>query len=594
MKDRSIRVLLICVVLLGSFIALQEYWRSQEKTRKIGRSKTFDIDVASLSVMEFQNTNAVVKCAKENGLWMVGNSDRGMGRADVALLYELVTAFNSTTNSTTITAKQLSLRGLDASEYGFDPPVWEITAVDNQGRHQWQIGRTTPLGNEVYIKRVNEDEIHTIPSMILGIIPMHPDLLRDRVLFTAEAAGVKRVEIRGPVGFVRIVKEAPAEWRIQQPIVATADSVEVMAYIDTLCKIRVEEFFEENVSDFSAYGLQSEARQISLGNTDGSSRTLVLGDAIPGRPGLVYARRADDTSVFALKEDVLKLLNVTHDLFRDARVLTLPKDAIDAVSMKYGDQELNLDMDGSGAWQITSPVAWDADASSVNNLIDLWSSAVITDFGVETNAGVSDWVFEFSSAKSDATNRIEVLQAGDRKDGLFVRVNGDPDVFQINLPMLPDSIVNPLIYKDHLVWTLNRKDVGKLALQLTDRPRQVVALNADGEFVATESSANPQVQTDAVNRTIERLCNLTTPEYLAYNPRNLDIYGLSNPFLELYIGLVGSEELGRVLLVGRQSTDGFYSMVKGRDVVFYLDPETVDILSSDLIAMPEGAVQVAE
>jgi hypothetical protein len=52
------------------------------------------------------------------------------------------------------------------------------------------------------------------------------------------------------------------------------------------------------------------------------------------------------------------------------------------------------------------------------------------------------------------------------------------------------------------------------------------------------------------------------------------------------VGLSDTNELGRILLVGREAQDGFYSMVKGRDVIFYLDKETVDTLSADLVTLP--------
>ena len=53
--------------------------------------------------------------------------------------------------------------------------------------------------------------------------------------------------------------------------------------------------------------------------------------------------------------------------------------------------------------------------------------------------------------------------------------------------------------------------------------------------------------------------------------------------MELHLGLEGTNQLGRVLLVGRETPDGFYSMVKGRDVIFFLDKPSVTALTADLI-----------
>jgi len=199
-----------------------------------------------------------------------------------------------------------------------------------------------------------------------------------------------------------------------------------------------------------------------------------------------------------------------------------------------------------------------------------------------------------SGRKPGTLNWIEILPNGDRQDGLLIRINQNPSVCQINLPLVPGSIINPLVYKDRRVWTLARKDITKLVLQRASQEKQVVERGPDGSFVAVENNGNAQIDALAVERMINRLCNLRAAEYLAYNPRDLDAYGLSHPTAELYVGLADANELGRVLLVGRESTEGFYSMVKGRDVVFYLDKPTVESLTVDLVVKPEADAQVAK
>lgn len=595
MKDRSIRVLLVGILLVGVFIFVQESWRAKKPEREYQQIKVFDLYPQTLTSLQFKSTNSVIRCVKENGIWLVGDSEEGMGRADVARIFELIVALDSLGKGTTITAKQLKLRDLDASAYGFDFPSLEIIAVDNHGRRAWEIGRKTPTDLEVYVREVGGDEIYTIMRKLWDIVPTDPDDLRNRVLFSGEVAGIKRLEIRGTTaGFVRIVKESSSTWKIQQPVDAQADPYEVAAYIESLRKVRIEDFIAENVSDLSAYGLQGEIMQISLGYSDESSTTLLLGDPIPGRPGLIYARRADDTSVFALKESVLRFFNLPKNPFRDARVLALAQDEITAIAIKHGDQQLALSRNASGKWQIKSPAVWEADSEVVSNLIDLWSKAVVTEYEVSANSMDAEWILDFVAGESGTTNRIEVLPSGDRIDGLLIRMNNNPAVFQINLPIMPDSIINPLVYKDKQVWELKRKDITKLMLQRANQKKQIVERDADGTFVAVESNGNLQADALAVDHVINRLCNIVTSRYIAYNPRSLDVYGLSNPSMELYVGLVDSNGLGRVLLVGRESSEGYYSMVKGRDVVFYLDKATVETISSDLLIKQDTSAQVAE
>jgi len=584
MKGRSTLVLLGCVIALGLFIWMQESWRASSKTKDAYSAKLFDIDARTLSSLEFRLTNTVVLCEKESGLWMVGSPERGRGRADLALVYGMVADLNKLEKETVITAKELKVRGLDASEYGFEPPAFEIAAIDNHGRHVWQIGRLTPLGNMVYVMEADKADVYTVSSKLLTWLPKSADQLRDRVLFPVDSGGVRKVEIRGTYGYVRLLKEDANGWRIQQPIVAQADPQEVDHFIRSLYELRVEDFVADNVTDLSVYGLQGETRQISLGNSDGSARTLLLGDEISDRPGYAYARMANDTSVFAMPSRVLQMLEVPVNQFRDARVLSIAPENVGSILIQRGGEKLAMQADASGTWKITSPVAWDADREAIMNLLTLWEHAVVTDFNVDSPPADVEWSISFSAIGSGITNRVEVMAGGSRRDGLLIRRADDPTVVQINLPELPASIINPLTYKDRHFWRLRTDDIVKVSVVKPREFRQVIERGGDGVFAAVGTNSHLQINTAAVEQTINQLADMQTPSYIAYNPRSLNVYGLMEPSLELHVGLSDTNELGRILLVGHEAPEGFYSMVKGRDVIFYLDKETVDKLSADLLS----------
>jgi len=584
-KGRSTLVLLFGILVLGTFIWVQEVWRAKVPSKEIRRVRLFDLDPDTLVSLQFQHTNLVVDCVKENGVWMTGGTERGLGRADVALVYQMMAGLNSIGKGTTITAEHLEMRGLDAAEYGFSEPTVEITAIDNDGRHRWLVGRKTPLGDMLYVKQGDEDEIFTVSDTLLSSIPAQPDALRDRTLFSGKIPGVRRVEIRGSSGFIQILKDTKSEWQIQQPLAAAADTKAMEDLLGKLYRLRIEGFEAENVSDFSVYGLQGETRQISLGGADGTSRMLVIGDEIVDRPGFVYARRADDTSVFSLKAEVFDLLGVKPNDLRDARVLSLPIKDVSYISVARGTEQLELVSDEFGQWTVAKPVMWDADRRAVDELLKLWEAAVITEFNdTNTTDTVAEWMLEFGSSELGQTNRIEVLPTFGEKDGLRIMLGGEPAVYQINLPLVPETILDPLEFKDRWLWQLRKEEIQKISVKTAAQPRQVVERRADGTFFAP-GGTNGMVRVDgaAVERLLNDLETVSTTSYVAYNPRDLSIYGLAEPSVVLHMGLAGTNQLGRVLLVGEEAAQGFYAMVKGRDVVFILDKSLVEILSADLL-----------
>lgn len=594
MKGRSTLVILIGIIVLGLFIWAQESWRANRPSEEARRIRLFNLDPGTLLSIQFAHSNGVVRCIKENGVWMTGDLDGTTGRADEALIQRMITGLNSMGKGTTITEKQLSVRGLDPTEYGFDEPLATITAVDNQGRRTWWVGRETPLGEMVYAKTGASENIYTISDRLLTVIPLSTDILRDRVLFPGESAGVRRIEIRGSAGFMQLVKDPQEGWRLQQPVAARADVKEVDSFIEKLYHFRIEEFVADNVSDFSIYGLQGETRQISLGHGDGTSRMLIIGDDIQDKPGFVFARRADDTSVFSLSADVLQLVNVPAERFRNASVLTVPPGSISSIAITHGEEQLSMAYDGSSSWNVTSPVVWEADPKSISDFVTLWVAAVVIEFDVVTNTIPAEWILEFGSVDLGITNRLEILPAKGSRDGLLIRRDDDPAVYRINLPMLPEGIINPLVYKNRSVWKLDPELIDQVMLHKNGTAQQVIERLEDRSFAPVGTNGNVRVNEVGLSRLMRRLQRVDTPGYITYNPRDLDIYGLAEPATELHISLSDSNQLGRVLLLGRETADGFYSMVKGRDVIFYLEKPVVEILTADLIQNAELVAPVTE
>ncbi|HEY5653373.1 MAG TPA: DUF4340 domain-containing protein [Pontiella sp.] len=585
MKNRSTLVLLITIAVLGIFIWLQESRRARVPSTAIRQIRLFDIDLQTLSSIEFINSNRTTRVFSQSGAWSVGEPGTGrMGRADAGLVHQTVFGINSIGKGTTISEKDLKIRGFDASEYGFNPPVAEISVVDNHGARRWMVGRHTPLGNMIYVKMESSDDIYTVMDRLLKIIPSGSDVLRDRVLFQGEPVSTRQIEIRGSAGFIQLVKDPEIGWRLLQPVSAQGDSQIIDDLIGKLYRLRIEDFVADQVSDFSVYGLQGEQRQISLGGGEDASCMLVVGDDVPDQPGFVYVRRADESSVFTVRAEVLQLLDMPAERFRDVSVVPMDLEDISFISISHNSETLVFEKaTKSSEWKIISPVEWPADAYAVEQLIRLWLGAVVTDFDVSPSVDSAEWILEFGSTETAVTNRLEVYPTKGIMDGLLVYLDGNSDCFKINLPELPKSLIAPLNYRHNRVLELDRKDIGRITVMTLDGAQQAVELLEGNLFSPAETNGHVRVDTIAAELLLDQLTQLDAEEYVAYNPQNLEIYGLDKPAFQIHVELSISNELGRVLLIGHKTADGYYSMIKGRDVVFYLAPEVVNTLSENLL-----------
>lgn len=588
MKDRTIQILLITAVALAVVIGVLEVVSRRADKKRFKQSVVFAINPTTVKSMTFKGTSSVVQCKMDGGRWMVGDPQRGLGQADDAKVFKRIEYLNSLRRGDTITEKEMRARNLNIASYGFDAPQLTITVDGGDVTHRWAVGYNTPDNRSVYVRKLlregEKDEIFTVSNRLLDYVPLRVEDLRSRTPFPWNPTEVQRVELRRTSGFVRVVKGEDGAWSIQQPMGVLADPGEFGLYLNQLCQLRIESFDAENVSDLSAFGLQDEgSRQISLTGPDGTTRTLVVGDAVSGRAGFVYACRKDDTSVFTMRDDVLTLLDKKVNQLRDARVVSIPIEEISGVSYFSGGRTVELTKNESGRWNVLGPASGDADPLKVKNLLLWWEQIVITDFEVATNRVDPNAVIEFYSTSGE-TNRVEVLPVV-VSGGLLVRLNEDPVAHQINEMVVSRNINsnNPLFYRSLQVFDFFKNGINKISVSIKGEAEQVVELEEDGTFVAVSTNGTVQVIRPAVERVLNTLSKLKTPEYITYSPRTLTTYGLSEPLMEVYIGLSNPEELGRVLLIGLEKDKGFCAMVKGRDIVFYLDRDTVKILSSDLV-----------
>jgi len=589
-KARSSFILFITSVILLGFIWIQQIWRINSARKQYFQAQLFDLNPDSLLSLEFIHSNVVIKCEKKDGVWLIGSKKKGEGRVDVALLHRVIAGLNAQQKVNTITEDQLKARGFNDAEYGFKKPLLKIKAVDNRGTHWWTVGRKSPLEHLYYIRQGNKKEIYTVSSQLFNFVPTKEDQLRDRIIFPNNMATIRQIEIRGEYGLIQIIKDSKGIWKIQQPIGANANRVVIDALLRDLQNLTIEtgDFIADEVSDFSIYGLQDETKQISLGGGGKISNMLILGDIIPNRPDYVYARRANDKTVFALKKTILKIFSYKLDHFRDPRVLLLPPQAIDFISVSHGAKKIDLVATSSREWAIVTPVTWAADVMSVVKLLKFWNNSVIIEYDLKNSSEKDDWTFTFGSKSLAQTNTIHVLPTYGKRDGIRIQRDNDPVIYRTNIQKIPDPIINPLEFKDKTVLQINLKQLKKLKVKQKTGKIYAIERQKDETFLPVDVEKPLQIDTRILNNILATLKNLKTIQYVAYDQQDLAKYGLDKPFLSIYIGLNTTNQLGRVLLIGNKTEKGYFAMIKGRDVVFLISDDVVESFLQQPFIIPKA------
>jgi hypothetical protein len=104
---------------------------------------------------------------------------------------------------------------------------------------------------------------------------------------------------------VRVARELGQPWRIEVPVAEPADDTKVTNTAQRLAELDATRMLEESPSDPAVYGLSEPRWTFAMTLTDGSERTLIVGDQNPTKSGY-YVRRGGESPVYLVGTSVIR------------------------------------------------------------------------------------------------------------------------------------------------------------------------------------------------------------------------------------------------------------------------------------------------
>jgi|GEM_PF-1665923 len=166
----------------------------------------------------------------------------------------------------------------------------------------------------------------------------------------------------------RLVRPAPDEWRLVEPIQTPADRWVVEGMLDAVLKGEKDRVFDEPVENMAEFGL--DRPEIALTLMSGSeilAPTLALGHKNP-MGFLYYARLGDSREVFTVIAPLRQELDKRLFDLRDKSVILFPGEKIDGLSL-IGREAIELERKGLRRWAVVKPEACPADNDEVQKIV---------------------------------------------------------------------------------------------------------------------------------------------------------------------------------------------------------------------------------
>lgn len=544
-------------------------------------------------------------------------------RANGAEIDKLVTVLESLEILETISAADRRQRELSLGDFELEYPRVTFQLVGADRDWSLAVGRTSPLGDSVYVRVGGADDVQAIGTNLLEVIPNNLIALRDRTVLSGSPSDVVRLDVEREGGsFLRIV-ESDGRWSIQEPIQARADTASVEKILDELFSIQILEFVREtgpetaegaSIEGGAAFGLgEGEAvLQITVWQQgDEAGQVVTVGDAADTDEGSRYAGIGGQRMVFTIPSEALEpLLQLSVHALRDHLVYALDPSSVLEVSFMAGESKLSLARADS-AWQVVEPVQLMADRELVDRVVQRLAALEVSEYAISgvTNlagAGLAPPGLTIGVAVTNgATGAAAPSQppqlhlgsvVGDGPD-VYARVEGDEEVCAIDISAIAPLITSardeaeqrftdPLHYFDRVMLSLNPEDVRELRIVGERDIEQVVMRGDDGAWLA-ESKSGGVVKQDAIDGILIALAQLRALRIEAQDPENIAVYGLDDPSLTLTVGLTESAGIQRKLMFGfRSRSDGVFAMLQGQDAVFVLPVPLASAIGAEIIAPP--------
>ncbi len=497
----------------------------------------------------------------------------------------------------------------DPSQFGFnaDSPSIELFGVQSE----------TPfcrlvLGDSLeslrYLRGSAEGPIQLGRADAVAPIDQPVDWFRDRSLFGVYSYDTLEFRVEGPEESFRLERDA-RRWRLKSSGNVPVNQGEVTSLITNFAEVQALEFVDPAATPTVDYGLEPPRRRVSIRSAGlvgpATTQVAVLGNPVPERPELIYARRESDQEIMIVEASSVAIPDLSA--LRSRSIFDIEPERVIGFEIKVGEQRHRLMKPGT-EWRVDAPEPGLADRLEVGNFLQGVLGLQTAEFlspDPEIEIGFEQPLAVISIWESDDHNvdlsresesifgrppagSLEVGREARNTTSIYGRRAGDPSTILL-LPKTVQSLIprQPLAFRNRTL--------------LRDDPQQIteISLTRANESQAIQRTKNKQGRLspwgliEPVSATADQLVASMLADHLAAlraealieeEPDDVAIFGLETPFAVVrWSGDLGSGP--HLLRVGgrfSRNPEQRYAALDDRPVVFLIGPKLLKPMETEL------------
>jgi Domain of unknown function (DUF4340) len=250
-------------------------------------------------------------------------------------------------------------RNANLESFGLQSPELEVAL--GQGTNtvaRLQFGKVLTNDTElVYARRVGLNAVVAVPKELLAPWYASANDFRDPLLLNLTGP-VAAIQVRGPnTNNFSVQMQTNGAWRVL-PQGFPADVGLVRNLVTALSMLRIADFTNDVVTaqDLAAYGLASPARQYILKATNTvdvpTNGLLAELDFGTNQAGLVFTRRADESSVYLVKLADVQSLPMAGFQMRDRRIWSFSTNDVAGMTLREEGRVRHILRNGPHNWSL--------------------------------------------------------------------------------------------------------------------------------------------------------------------------------------------------------------------------------------------------
>ncbi len=358
--------------------------------------------------------------------------------------------------------------------------------------------------------------------------------LQAKKVFSFNKEKIDRITIKTDKGTISLSKEGNGLWNLIEPVNAKADFEVVSGIVNKLDEIHFTKSFNVSPKELSVYGLLPPKAEVSF--SEGKKYfSFTIGEETPS-VNSVYIKKGNENRILLVENRLPHIILRDVFEFRDKTVVKFDRKDASKLELIYPDKSFTVIKRDSQNWQMDKPIKVKAGTEEIDKVFDLLFSLRVLKFEGEKIADDKHYGFNKLLLKVllDFNNKETMsLFFGENKDGIFVKLEPEEEVYAVNGEILDKLPKNSFDFRNKKLAPFNRDEIKSLILSSKEKSIEIEKDLYD-KWVITKP-VKTKGNAIEIEILINEILNLRMQEFVDNIPKSYSEIGLDPPEKEIIL-----------------------------------------------------------